>query len=57
MNIPFMFTGCWQDRNGTGFCRVDVSVLIGLVKWNVTYCVGCRSADTWGCAGLCVALE
>jgi len=24
-----MLTGCWQDRNGTGFGRVDVGVLIG----------------------------
>jgi hypothetical protein len=52
-----MLTGCWQDRNGTGFCRVDVGSIDRLVRWNVTYCVGCRSAETWGCARLCVALE
>jgi len=24
-----MLSGCWQDQNGTGFCRVDVGLLIG----------------------------
>jgi len=23
-----LLTGCWQDQNGTGFCSVDVGVLI-----------------------------
>ena len=23
----------------------------------MTYCVGCKSSDTWGCARFCVALE
>ena len=25
----FMLTGCWHDQNETGFCRIDVGVLIG----------------------------
>jgi len=27
------------------------------VWWDVTYCVGCRSADIWGYVRLCVVLE
>jgi len=27
-----------------------------VVRWDVTYCISCRSAATWGCAHLCVAL-
>jgi hypothetical protein len=29
LNIPFMLTGCWKDRNGIGFCCVDVRLLTG----------------------------
>jgi len=29
------------------FSHVDVGSIDWLVWWGVTYCVGCRSADTW----------
>jgi hypothetical protein len=39
------------------FCHVDVGSIDRLVRWDLTYCVGCKSADTWGCSCLRVALE
>jgi len=52
-----MLTGCWQDWDGTGFLSCWCWSIDQLVRWDLTYCVGCESADTWGCACLCVALE
>ena len=37
------------------FFVVSVMEYWSVVRWDVMYCVSCRSAGTWGCAHLCVA--
>ena len=43
-----MLTGFWQDRDGNGFLVCRCWNIDQLVRWDLMYFVGCRSADTWG---------
>ena len=55
--IPSMLTSHYQDQSGTGFRLCRCWSIDWLVWWEVTYCVGHGSADTWDYVCLCFVLE